>query len=201
MLISYDFGHGIGNDRGANGVINEETAIRQYGPVCINELLRQGHTLINCTPTTSMTLQESLSYRVNKANTSGSKLHICFHINAFNGQAHGAEIEVASDSGEKYGQSVLNEICKLGFANRGIKRPSLYITRNTNMPAILIEPFFCDNVEDIKLYNPNSLGLAIAKGIINIIGGQIKPVINIVGRLETMNTLDLQRFLNKILGF
>jgi len=198
-IVSFDYGHlQSGQDTSANGIVNEFKAIREYAPVCVNELMRQGHTLINCTPPSIMTLQQSLRYRIDKANASGSQLHICFHINAFNGQAHGSEIEVASDSGEKYGQSVLNEICKLGFTNRGIKRPNLYITRNTNMPAILIEPFFCDNAEDVRLYNPNSLGLAIAKGVINIIGGQVKPVINIIKAVDGMNTLDLQRFLNRL---
>ena len=125
MIISYDYGHGTGNDRGANGYVNEEAKIREYGPVCVNELIRRGHTLINCTPTNaSMGLNESLAFRTTKANSSGSQLHLCFHVNAFKttSAAMGAEVEVASDTGAKYGQSVLNEICKLGFKSRGIKR-------------------------------------------------------------------------------
>jgi len=170
MKISYDFGHGTGQDRGAEGIVNEENEIRKYGPIAVNELMRQGHTLINCTPTNaSMGLNESLAYRTTKANANGSQLHICFHVNAFNGSAHGSEIEVASDSGQKYADSILKEIVKLGFTNRGVKRPNLYVTKNTNMPCVLIEPFFCDSAIDVKLYNPNTLGLAIAKGITNII--------------------------------
>ena len=172
MVISFDYGHGTGQDRGANGIVNEEKEIRKYAPIVINELMRKGHKLIDCTPKTpNMGLSESLVYRVNKANTSGSQLHICFHINAFNKLAHGAEIEVASDTGEKYAQSILKEIIKLGFTNRGVKRPSLYVTKHTNMPCVLIEPFFCDSPIDCKLYNPNTLGSAIAKGIVNIVGG------------------------------
>lgn len=176
MIISYDYGHGVGQDRGANGKVNEEAEIRKYGPIVVNELMRQGHTLIDCTPKDdTMTLQQSLSYRTNKANASGSQLHLCFHINA--GGGHGAEMEVASDNGAKYAESILNEICKLGFINRGIKRPNLWVTGHTNMPCVLLEPFFCDSASDVALYNPNTLGLAIAKGIINIIGGNAKPII------------------------
>ena len=189
MILTYDYGHGTGQDRGADGIVNEEAEIRKYGPVVVNELLRQGHTLINCTPVDpNMDLNSSLGYRVSKANSSGSQLHLCFHVNAFNGSAHGAEIEVASDNGAKYAQSILAEIVKLGFTDRGVNRPNLYVTKNTNMPAVLIEPFFCDSSVDIALYNPNTLGLAIAKGIINIIGGNSKPIIAPTPALKVFDT-------------
>jgi N-acetylmuramoyl-L-alanine amidase len=202
MIISYDFGHGTGQDRGANGVVNEEIEIRKYGPVVVNELMRKGHTLINCTPTTpNMSLDESLSYRTTKANTSGSQLHICFHVNAFKttSAAMGAEVEVASDAGANYGQSVLKEIAKLGFINRGVKRPSLYVTGHTNMTAILIEPFFCDSSADVKIYDPNTLGSAIATGIINIIGGNSsEPVIAKSTAPKTDYCKEFQMFFNKV---
>ena len=178
MIISYDFGHGVGADRGAEGILNEEKCIREYGTVVVNELIRQGHILINCTPTDpNMTLMQSLQYRVDKANACGSQLHICFHVNASGVGGHGEEIEVASDTGLKYAQPVFNEICKLGFTPRDINRPNLYITAHTTMPAILLEPFFCDVKVDCDLYNPNTLGLAIATGIIATIGGNVKPMI------------------------
>lgn len=179
MIISYDFGHMEGGqDTSANGIVYEYAEIRKYAPVCIATLEKAGHTCINCTPPdgNGMSLMDSLSYRVNKANASGSQLHICFHVNAFNGSAHGAEIEVDSDNGVKYATPVLDEICKLGFTRRGINRPSLYVTRHTNMPAILIEPFFCDSQVDINLYNPTTLGNAIAKGILTTVGGNYSPV-------------------------
>lgn len=178
MIISYDFGHmKDGQDTSADGIVYEYAEIRKYAPVCIETLENAGNTCINCTPPdgSEMTLGESLAYRVNKANACGSQLHICFHVNAFNGSAHGSEIEVHSDAGEKYAVPVLNEICKLGFTRRGINRPSLYVTRHTNMPTILIEPFFCDSQADCSVYNPNTLGNAIAKGILANVGGNYSP--------------------------
>lgn len=210
MLISFDLGHGVGQDVGADGYVNEEREIRKYGPIVVNELMRRGHRLINCTPTNaSMGLNESLAYRTTKANASKSQLHICFHVNAFKStsSAMGAEIEVASDAGAKYGQSVLNEICKLGFKNRGIKRPPLYVTRHTNAVAILIEPFFVDSKADVALYNCNTLGDAIAKGIINIIGGNKSTPVVVKAASPTIaktivqpnRTIELiQQFLNSL---
>lgn len=178
MKISYDFGHMEGGqDTSANGILYEYAEIRKYAPVCIATLEKAGHQCIDCTPPddSGMSVMESLAYRVNKANESGSQLHICFHVNAFDGSAHGAEIEVASDNGEKHAVSVLSEIVALGFTKRGINRPSLYVTKHTNMTAILIEPFFCDSQIDVNLYEPTALGNAIAKGIIATIGGDYSP--------------------------
>ena len=179
-IISFDYGHGVGQDRGAEGIVNEEVEIRKYAPECISKLEQAGHICVNCTPTdTSMSLQQSLSYRTDKANASNSVLHICFHVNAFQHTTNpmGAEIEVASNAGAKYGQAVLTEICKLGFINRGVKYPNLWVTKNTNAVAILIEPFFVDSEADVKLYNPQILGSAIANGVISVLGrGEVKPV-------------------------
>jgi len=122
----------------------------------------------------------------------------------------GAEIEIASDTGLKYAASILTEIHKSGFKihggnniSDGIKRPSLYVTKHTNMPCVLIEPFFCDSSADVKLYNPNTLGSAIAAGIINIIGGNSsEPVImkaTIVKKVVKVDyCLAFQKFYNEI---
>ncbi|AJA49518.1 N-acetylmuramoyl-L-alanine amidase [Clostridium pasteurianum DSM 525 = ATCC 6013] len=194
MIISYDFGHmANGADTSANGIVYEYAEIRRYAPVAIQVLEQAGHKCINCTPIQSgISLNESLAYRVNKANASGSQLHLCFHINAFDGSVHGAEVEIASDAGARYGESVLTEICKLGFTRRGVNRPSLYVTKHTNMTAILIEPFFCDNAEDCKIYNPVTLGNAIAKGVLNVIGGNYKPLDNGAFAPQQININNIQ---------
>lgn len=178
MTISYDFGHGTGHDRGAEGYLNEEKEIRSYAPIAIAALQRAGYNCVNCTPTQGgMSLQESLSYRTNKANASCSSLHLCFHVNA--GGGRGSEIEVArnaSSTSRNVATSVLNQICSLGFANRGVKEDRLWVVDHTSMPAILIEPFFCDTQSDCNRYNPEALGNAIARGVISAMGGAYTPV-------------------------
>ncbi|MBX4266521.1 N-acetylmuramoyl-L-alanine amidase [Clostridium estertheticum] len=185
-IISYDLGHQAGDDVGADGFVNEEKVIRAYAPVCINLLTKAGYTLINCTPpNNAMTVNQSLAYRVNKANASGSILHLCFHANEVSeSSAHGCEVEIGSDSGVKYAMSVLTEIHKLGFAihggdtiSDGIHRPSLYVTKHTDMVAILIEPFFISNKGDCNLYTPSTLGTACANGVIKVLGGTIAPTV------------------------
>lgn len=172
--ISYDFGHMEGGqDTSARGFLYEYRVNRDYGRVVVSILARHGFEMINCTPAdgTGLTLGQSLAYRANKANQSGSILHICMHANSFGDPAaHGSEICVASDAGARIAQPVLAEILALGYTNRGIKRPSLYMTSRTNMPCILPEPFFVSNQGDCNLYDPVKLGTAIAKGVLRALG-------------------------------
>jgi len=170
MNITYDFGHGTGQDRGASGYRNEERDCREYGVLVIQKLQQLGHTCYNCTPAASpaLTLGQSLAYRVNKANYYNSALHICMHVNAFKTDAAtGCEVEYASAAGQTYASKVSAEIsAALGLTNRGAKsQPGLYVLRHTAMTAILIEPFFCDNKNDCSKYDPEKLATAIVKGI------------------------------------
>lgn len=173
MVITYDYGHGTGQDRGASGYLNEEKVIREYGPIVVSKLKALGHTLYDCTPPAdqSLTLGQSLAYRVNKANSYNSQLHLCFHVNAFKTDvATGCEVEYASAAGQAYAERVSSEISTaLGLTNRGSKlQSSLYVLKYTSMVAILIEPFFCDNKEDCNKYNAEKLATAIVKGITGI---------------------------------
>ena len=170
MIVSYDFGHGTGQDRGASGYRNEEHDCREYGKLVIQKLKKLGHTCCDCTPAASpaLTLGQSLAYRVNKANSIGSQLHLCMHVNAFQiDKATGCEVEYVSASGQAYASKVSAEISTaLGLTNRGAKsQPGLYVLKHTNMTAILVEPFFCDNKSDCAKYDPEKLATAIVKGI------------------------------------
>jgi N-acetylmuramoyl-L-alanine amidase len=173
MIITYDFGHGCGADRGADGYLNEEKVVREYGTLVIEKLNVLGHTCYNCTPSTSsnLSLANSLSYRVNKANSYNSKLHLCFHANAFEtDKAEGCEVEYISNTGKIYADKICTEISNsLGYRNRGSQlRTGLYVLKYTYMPAILLEPFFVDNKSDCNKYNFEKLATAIVKGITGI---------------------------------
>ena len=171
MKIAVDFGHRTsGEDRGANGYLNEEAVDREYGAAVIKGLQKSGHTVINVTPTQSnLTLAQSLAYRVNAANAAKADLFLCLHVNAFQqkDKAQGCEVEYISASGKVYANRICTEISgKLGYANRGSqKRPNLYVLKYTNMPAVLVEPFFCSTKSDCDKYNAEKLAKAIIKGV------------------------------------
>lgn len=170
MVITYDFGHGTGEDRGAEGYRNEEHDCREYGTLVIKKLQSLGHTCYDCTPSASpaLSLGQSLAYRVNKANSIGSQLHICMHVNAYEtDKANGCEVEYISSTGKTYADRICTEMSNsLGLRNRGSQlRTGLYVLKYTNMPAILIEPFFCDTKSDCDKYDPEKLATSIVKGI------------------------------------
>ena len=168
MNIAVDYGHGTGEDRGAEGYLNEEKVIREYGPLVIAGFQKLGHSVFNITPTQEgLTLGQSLSYRVNKANSLKLDLVISLHLNSFETDVgQGCEVEYASLAGKNYADKICGEIAKLGFINRGSKSmPNLYVLKYTNAVAVLVESFFCDTKSDCNKYNPTKLANAIIKGV------------------------------------
>ena len=90
-----------------------------------------------------------------EANTSGCDLFVSIHFNAFNGRASGTETLISGSIGSlMLGhciQSNLNAV--LNLPNRGLKeRPSLFVLRNTMMPAVVVEVCFIDNDSDWRRY-------------------------------------------------
>ena len=63
--------------------------------------------------------------------------------------------------------TILQNICKLGFKNRGVKNGKhLHVLRNTKMPAILIETCFIDSQIDMNIYKTRETVEAIIEGLI-----------------------------------
>lgn len=118
------------------GIKSENVLNLQVGTKLIEECRSIGLNVINCTPTTATSLNDSLNQRVTAANSN----------------------EVA--------KVILQEIVKLGYADRGVKDGSgLFVIRETSMPAILIECAFVDSARDMEGYDTDNMAEAIFKGI------------------------------------
>lgn len=50
LKIAIDFGHGVGQDRGAVGFIAEEDIINSVGTLVLAKLVTLGHTIIEVRP-------------------------------------------------------------------------------------------------------------------------------------------------------
>ena len=172
MKIGIDCGHTLsGADYGANGIKSESILTRELGTKVMNLFKAAGHSVINCTCDNASSLHDSLAYRVNTANRNSCDYYISIHFNAFNGNAKGTEILVYNTTDSRV-NGVLRRITTLGFKNRGVKqRPGLYVLKNTNMKAMLIEVCFCDNPEDMKTYDANEMAKAIVEGFL---GAKVK---------------------------
>jgi len=130
-----------------------------------------------------------LATRTAKANADKVDLYISFHHNANTGKWGswtGTEVHVykntaTTSTAYKLAAKLAPVIAnKYGLKNRGIKKTNLHITRETHMPAILIEGGFMDSTIDIKkLRNKTVLqnvGKAVADTVAAFYGLKKKPV-------------------------
>lgn len=166
MKIAIDCGHTlVGSDTGAEGCgRREQDLTREVGNLVINKLRALEHEVTNCTTDTCSSLNESLSHRVNVANNFGADLFCCIHFNC--GGGHGTEVFTYNGRELSQARNVLNNICALGYTNRGIKSANLYVINHTNMPSMLVECCFIDSQDDMNKYNANNLANAIVKGLV-----------------------------------
>lgn len=167
MKIGVDLGHGVGQDRGATGIINEETIINEVGEKVINKLQELGHEVIRLRPTQASSVNDSLIQRYNKANINNVDLCVSIHANAGGGQ--GTEVFTYNAKPIQQATNILSNMEKLGFKNRGIKNGNgLAMVRRPSATAMLIEVCFVDtstDVENYKKVGSESIANAIVEGI------------------------------------
>lgn len=176
MKILLDMGHCLnGSDTGAQGNgYKEQGCTREIGYKVKSKLEALGHTVIVCSRDSANSVNESLAFRVNKANTNGGDLYLSIHLNA--GRGNGVEVYTYGGKHFAEADSVLNSIVALGYQSRGIKDGSgLYVIRNTHMKAMLVECCFIDS-SDMQKYNAENFATAIVKGLT----GQVVKVANTV---------------------
>ena len=170
IILAIDIGHNVPYDTGAVGIRKEDDLNRLVGNALISKLRERGIKVVNCTPNTAKSLNDSLYQRVITANNSGATLFVSIHHNACPG-GYGAEVLCIKDNHQdglstKVGEAILNELASIGLKNRGVKdRRDLYVINNTSMPALLVECAFVDSSLDMANYNPEKAAAAIYKGI------------------------------------
>ncbi|WP_434290953.1 N-acetylmuramoyl-L-alanine amidase [Clostridium botulinum] len=168
MKIGIDCGHTMsGADYGAIGIKAESNLTREVGTRVINKLQALGHTVVKCYKDSCSSLNDSLSYRTNTANNNNVDLYVSIHFNCYNGSAYGTEVFTYGGKELPQARAVLNNICALGYINRGLKDGSgLYVLKHTKAKAMLIECCFCDNRNDMNRYNAENMANAIVKGLV-----------------------------------
>lgn len=196
MKIGIDMGHCLtGFDTSANGIIKESDANRVIGKLVINKLRSAGHIVVDCTIDSGCTsLNDSLSKRVNKANSQQLDVFCSIHLNA--GGGNGTETYVAPrryfSKDESYNKNIdiakrVNELvadsCK--FNNRGVKIEEFYVITATNALAILVEVCFCDSQEDVKKLDYEKVANAIVEGLTGQMVNNQPPKENVANKPST----------------
>lgn len=164
---------------GAAGLIKESTQARKVKGLLIRLLRDEGHKVYDCTCSNGEDQSDVLKRIVTKCNDHSVDIDVSIHFNSGagdkkgNGKTTGTEVLVYSSSGNPedskaytYAKRTLKEITALGFKSRGVKvRNDLYVLKNTESKAMLIECCFVDDKDDVALYKAEEMAKAIAKGI------------------------------------
>ncbi|MCI8355194.1 MAG: hypothetical protein HFI47_08935 [Lachnospiraceae bacterium] len=172
MTVGINCGHTVsGAGYGAVGIIKESEHTRLVGRALMALLRSAGVTVIDCTIDRANTQSEYLAASVALANRQDLDWFISIHFNA--SPAHtGHGVEVYTYEGRQYQDAL--DVCAnlehLGFTNRGVKAGTgLYVIRKTKAKSMLIEVCFCDNRQDIDIYQAaggaEEVARAIYKGI------------------------------------
>ena len=184
IKIYIDQGHNPQNpNAGAEGNgLREQDIVYRIG-IELAELLRANPEfevrLSRPTSTTQIgsSNSESLRLRVNDANSWGADYFLSLHTNASElSAASGIEAFAYSEPSAAFtlGEDILIALNRTtGLKNRGMKvRPSLYVLRKTQMPAVLIELGFISNSSDASLMNnrPELFAEGIYQGILEYTG-------------------------------
>lgn len=167
--IAIDMGHNARYDTGANAIRLEDDLTKEVGTRVMNQLIQLGYNVIPVNPInpqSTISTTDSLQQRTVAANVNEVNKYVSIHFNAFDGSAYGSEVYYSKVGSGPLAQNILNELVALGFANRGIKDGSnLYVIRNTNAPAVLVECCFVDSQIDMQRYNADNTANAIVRGI------------------------------------
>lgn len=168
MVVGVNCGHtASGPGYGAVGIIKESEHTRMVGQALMSLLRSAGVTVVDCTIDQANTQQEYLAAAVALANRQDLDWFLSIHFNA--SAAHtGKGVEVYTYEGRQFQDAldVCSEISSLGFVNRGVKEGTgLYVIRKTKAKSMLIECCFCDNQDDIDIYEAAGCAEGIARAI------------------------------------
>ena len=177
MKICLDYGHNnSGWDTGASYYgFKEQDITYSIGKIVKKRLEDHGFEIVETRPEQTKNLgtttNTSLQTRVKIANNANVDYFISLHTNASpSAAAKGTETYIIAKGGnaEKLANAVNTALYKeVGTTNRGVNVENLYVIKNTDAPAILVELAFLSNQNDCSLLTTkqNEFAEGIVKGV------------------------------------
>ena len=170
--IAVSGGHSA-NCLGAVSYVNEYEECQKIASEVMRILKLNGKNVIDCN-SNARTENGELSERVRKANNSGADFMLDIHLDAYKKDtAFGCTAYILGFGGraENVAYRLTNNVSQLYFHNRGVKTANYYVLRNTNMPCVLLEVCFCDNMKDVwnlQHVGYTAIATEIVKAILNV---------------------------------
>lgn len=194
FIVCLDPGHG-GKYTGAESVLDfYEKDINLKVALMVGEILKDDDMEIVLTRTTDKVLgtnlEEDLKARCEISNNALADIFISIHCNYDKVSDSTAGIEVwcrySGQDGEKLATCLDEQLAKLNYTrDRGLKYEedgSLYVLRNTNAPAALVELGFLNNVSDSTFLKSEEgqkkCSEAIAQGLRDYVNRQSSDQLN-----------------------
>ncbi|MFF3923091.1 N-acetylmuramoyl-L-alanine amidase [Paenibacillus lactis] len=164
--IALDAGHG-GKDPGALGPSN--TKEKDFALTMVQKVeqrLKKNKKVSTILTRDNDTFLE-LSERVNIAKKKKVDIFVSIHANSSNNVASGTETYYTREDSRALADIMHKHLVEAtGLRDRKVKRESLQVTRETNMPAVLLEVGFINHPEDEKKLFDSSFQDRVADAIV-----------------------------------
>lgn len=167
MRIAIDIGHATRTGATGNGLDEHEVAA-SLARLLASYLENSHEVQIIDFPHLSNSADLSAAARAVNA----GKFDLCVSLHCDHADSpspHGAHVCYTSSAGKKYAVAIASHLCPLmpGRADLIVRRPGLYVLKNTNCPAVLVECGFISNPTDAAMlsHEPHRIARAIAAGI------------------------------------
>lgn len=151
---------------GAKKYLDEVTEDRKVKNYLIQYLNEAGHTVYDCTDENGKSQNANLANIVKKCNAHKVDLDVSIHLNS--GGGTGVEVFNYDDRTKTVSDRICENIsASLSIKNRGTKySKELYVLRNTESFALLVECCFVDSKIDEEAWDAQKCAKAIAEGIL-----------------------------------
>ncbi|WP_046214374.1 N-acetylmuramoyl-L-alanine amidase family protein [Paenibacillus wulumuqiensis] len=169
MLVVIDAGHG-GKDPGAPSIQQRREKDFTLAVVLKIQALLQQEPNIDFVLTRSDDTYPTLQGRVKTANDLNADLFVSIHGNSTSSAVSpsGTEIYYTRSDSKQFAKVIHDHVVSaLGLPDRGIHTKSLHVTRETKMPAVLIEAGYLSSMVDEPLMYTDDFQQKLAQAVVD----------------------------------
>lgn len=165
--VVLDAGHG-GSDPGAISVTKKKEKDFNLDVVLKVKELLQNEPNINLVLTRESDTYPTLSDRVKMAEDVKADIFISVHANSGSASASGVETYYTRAASQDLAKVMHKHLVQAsGLADRKVRTQSLHVTRETTMPAVLLECGYLSNKNDDALLATDEYRSRVAQGIVD----------------------------------